>query len=261
MLHRREQQERQGLLQQERQQGLRRERGLREKRQGKSPEAIQRIHERNAVKKLERLLNANFGPGDMLAHLTMARTCSFQDMQKEVRNYIQRVKRKAGKRGAALQYVYVIETTGEGKKERHHLHAVMAAKKDGKNVITRDEMEAMWKNGLARVDRAQKMEKGLCGFANYITQKKETQRRLMARRWGASKGLVNPEKHATVSDRKFSRAAAQRIAQGMETDAREILEKKYPGYRLVEMPVVRYSEWLPGCYIYAFMERKTGMRT
>ena len=224
----------------------------REKRRKKSKEEITRANEERARRKLERLLNANFGEGDLLLHLTMAKPCPYAEMQQAVRNYIARLKYRAEKTCTACKYVYVIETTGEGERQRHHVHMVLGTR-DGQ-WITRDAAECLWKHGLARADRCQRQEKGLCGFARYITMRKATQERLMRRSWGASKGLRQPT--VTVSDRKFTRGAAGRIARGVEEDARAIFEKKYPGYRLIQDSVkIKYSDFLPGAYIYAFMEK------
>lgn len=223
--------------------------GIREARRKRTPEQMREINRRNAVKKLERLMNANFTAGDLMPHLTMDRPCSFEEMQKIVRNFFQRLRRLAAKRGAVMRYIYVIETKQERGYQRHHLHGLING-----GWITRDEIEKLWGHGLSRVDRVQQQEKGLAGFARYITQQKTTQERLMRRSWGASKGLRQPT--VTVADHKFSRAAAAKIARDLEGDARTILEKKYPGYRLIEQPVIRYSDWLPGCYVYAMMERR-----
>ena len=38
--------------------------------------------------------------------------------------------------------------------------------------------------------------------------------------------------------------------------AAEIFEKVYPGYRLVEEPEVRVSDYVPGAFIYARMRRR-----
>lgn len=222
--------------------------GGRSRKRTRTPECIRRANERAAVKSLERLLNCNFGPGDLLVHLTNADECSFAEMRRRVRNWLRRVKGRYAKAGTACDYVYVIETTGNGERERHHLHAVIRG-----GALSRDELEQIWGHGLARIDRCQRQDKGLAGFAHYITQKKATQERLMSRRWGCSKGLKRPK--VTVSDTKFTRAAAARIAEAAEMDARAEFERRYPGYRLVEQPLVRRSDWMPGAYIYAFMER------
>lgn len=222
--------------------------GNRQQRRQKSAEAIQKANRERARRSLERLLNANFGPGDLLVHLTMAQPGPLSEMQRLVRNYIGRLKYRARKAGEEIRYVYVIETTGEGERERHHVHMVLNG-----GWISRDDAEKLWHHGLSRADRAQEQHKGLAGFARYITQRKETQRRLMRRSWGASKGLRQPT--VTVADKKFSRAAADKIARDVQGDARRIMERKYPGYRLIEQPTVRYSDVLPGCYIYAVMQR------
>jgi len=222
--------------------------GIRAERRKRTPEQIRMVNERNAVKKMERLMNANFGPGDLMLHMTMDRPCEFQEMQRAVRNFFRRLKRAAERNGETLKYIYVIETKREHGMLRHHIHGMMNG-----GWIGRDEVEMIWGHGLSRVDRVQAQETGLRGFARYVTRQKETQERLMKRRWGASKGLKQPS--VTVSDHKFSRAACAKLAQATEEDARALFEKKYPGYRLVEQPVVRWSDWLPGCYIYAFMER------
>ena len=228
--------------------------GNRAERRRKSREAMIRYNEERARRHLERLLNANFHPGDLLLHLTMGKTCDLGTMQRVVRNYIARLKYRARKSCTPCKYVYVIETTGEGERERHHIHMALSA--EG-NWISRDEAEKLWRHGLARADRAQRQERGLCGFARYITQRKETQRRLRRRSWGASKGLINPDAHATVSDRKFSRAACGRILRDIQSNARGEFEKRYPGYRLILDSVkVRYSDFLPGAYIYAMMVRE-----
>lgn len=220
-------------------------------RRQKSREAMEKANRERARRKLERLMNANFGPGDLLLHLTMAKPCEFSEFQRLVRNYIGRLKYRAKARKAQLKYIYVIETTGEGDRERHHVHMVLSAAGEW---LTRDEAENLWRHGLARADRCQAQEKGLAGFARYITARKETQHRLMKRSWGASKNLKQPT--VTVADRKFSRAAADRIARDVEGDAKAVLEKKYPGYRLIEEPRIRWSDFLPGCYIYAVMKKK-----
>ena len=222
--------------------------GIRERKRRKSPEAIRRINEKNAVKSLERLANANFSEKDLMPHLTMDKPCDLETMLRTVQNFIRRLKRRAKKRGAACKYIYVIETTGEGARQRHHVHMLLNG-----GWISRDEVEALWMHGLARVDRVQRQEKGLCGFVRYITMRKETQARLLSRRWGSSKGLKQPE--ITVSKHKFSRRAADAIARAAEGDAKTIFEKRYPGYQLIEQPLIRYSEFLPGVYIYAMMRR------
>ena len=46
-----------------------------------------------------------------------------------------------------------------------------------------------------------------------------------------------------------------RIAQDAESKAKAEFEKRYPGYRLIEQPEIRYSDMMPGAYIYACMRK------
>lgn len=225
------------------------EHGRREKRRGVTKAAQREINQRNAQKQLARLMNANFGRGDLLAHLTEAAGCTEAQAQRDARNFIARLRTRFNRAGKTLKYIYVIEETGEGPRKRHHIHMALTG-----GVLSRDEIEALWHKGLSRVDRCQPQDKGLSGFAHYITQSKATQEKLLKRKWACSKNLTKPA--ATVSSRKFSRRDAQKIAQDAESNAREIFERKYPGYRLVEQPAIRYSEWTAGAYIYAFLVKK-----
>lgn len=223
------------------------EQGSREKRKGSSA-AQKKLNLKNAVRKMQRLMNANFGDGDMLVHLTDTRAQTEDEAKKAVKNWLRRVRRAAEKQGKKLEYIYVMERTGTEGKEKWHCHMVMRG-----GILSRDEAEKMWGRGLSRIDRYQEQEKGLCGFASYITQRKETQEKVLLRKWACSKGLKRPQ--ATTSDTKFSRRAAMELTKAVYADARAVFEKKYPGYTLVEMPEIRYSDFMPGAYIYAYMRK------
>lgn len=210
--------------------------------------AQQELNLKNAQKKLARLLNANFGTGDLLVHLTMAQHCEEKKVVQKTSAYIRRIKRRYNKRGAELKYIYVIESTGAGDNLKWHIHMVMNG-----GILSRDEVEEQWKEGLSRVDRCKRQEKGLTGFAKYITMRKETQKRLLKRKWGASKGLKQPETRENKT--KFSRRAVERIAIDAGENAYSVYEKKYLGYRVIEKPEIRYNDFLPGAYIYIMLEK------
>ena len=59
-----------------------------------------------------------------------------------------------------------------------------------------------------------------------------------------------------VSDRKVSRRRLALLAEDIMRDGRAILEKLYPGYRVAEPPIVRFSDFVAGAYIYARMRRR-----
>ena len=210
-------------------------------------EAQKRLNVKNAQRKLTRLMNANFGPGDLLGHFTCAQGTDEAQAKKDARNFIARIRRAAAKKSVEIKYIYVIEATGSGDAIKYHIHMVLKG-----GWIDRDALEKIWGKGLARVDRCQKMRDGLAGFAHYITQRKTTQEKLLARSWAGSQNLTKPV--TITSDHKFSRGAAMKIA--LEAADMGAFAKKYPGYELLERPEIRYSDFLPGAYIFAQMRRR-----
>lgn len=226
----------------------------REQRRKKSSEKIKRQNKKNQRKKVTRLLNANFGPGDLLAHFTSKAECSEEEFKKETRKFMRKLRARFRKAGVALKYLYVTEGTGAEGNRKWHIHMALNGE-----ALSRDEIEALWTGGLSRVDRVQDQEKGLAGFAAYITQRKETQEKLLAHGWNRSRNLKDPEKSATVSTSRFSRRATWKIEEAARRDdwkaLKTIYAKKYPGYELIEKPEIRYSEYLPGAYVYAWLRK------
>jgi len=221
-------------------------------RRKKSTEQMRAANIRRARKTLERILNANFGPGDLIAHFTCEEEMTEDEFTAVRRSFMDRLRRAYKRAGQRLKYAYVTEITGSGDRRRYHVHMVL-----GGGPLSRDEVEGLWRAGLARADRVKMQEHGLAGIAYYITQHKSAQERMMAHKWAASRGLINPEKSrrlCTVSDHKFSRAAAARLDKAVREDAERVFAKRYPGYQLIDWRV-SYSDFLPGVYVRAFMRR------
>lgn len=254
------------------------QRAERERLRRKSSAAQERLNHRNAVRRVRRLLEANYKPGDFAVHPTwnyglfdrgmtnpenaradMERAglpMDEGDARRMLRNYIKRIRRRVKKLGGdptAVKYLYVLESTKEPRDEdpnplppRYHFH--MAIHAPG---LDRETLEAMWEHGYCNADRLDFHDNGLAAFAAYITKQ-----RRCARRWGRSTNLQEPT--VTVSDRKVSRRRAAMVARDVTLDGRRIFEAIYPGYRLVEPPAVRYSDYVAGAYIYARMRRSGG---
>lgn len=211
-------------------------------------EAQRKVNLRNAQKRLYRMANENFGIRDWMLHLTMAGTCTEEEMMKNIRRFIRKMRNLAKKKGQQLKYIYVIETTGQEDRRRYHVHMLM-----NRGFCGFEDIEKYWTHGKTTVDTVKSYPQGLKGFALYITMHKDAQDRLIRHKWAASKGLKQPQ--ITISDSKFSRAACEKLIRGAQADARALFEKKYPGYRMIEEAVIRYSDWMPGAYIYAMMEK------
>lgn len=238
----------------------------RRERHRKAQEALNR---KNARRRLVRLVNENFTDGDLIVTCEYALGKQPQEddrAARDIRNYLKRIAYLRKKRGMEpMRYIYITEVTSSAKYGvRYHHHVIM------NGGIGREEAEECWirrHGGRCNAKRAQAGEKHLGGFACYLTQDKRTrtmekdgknqQEKAMRRSWNPSKNLVDPEKRASEADKKISIRKAQRIAETMEDfgNAREILEKLYPGYELLEIKA-RRSRWTAGVYIAAEMRRK-----
>lgn len=223
--------------------------------------AQKRLNARHASERLEQLINANFGAGDLLLSLTYRRKDAPQtveESQKHVRNFLARLRRLCRKQGAPdPQYVYVTETKTskwEGTTYHHHMALKVA--------LPRDEVEALWrkKHGYGDIKIAWDKENNLCQWAKYMAKEVcagvHTEEYAQKHRWAASKGLKVPP--VRESDKKISRRRVEAIAKEMQRDpdvAKMHMEACYPGYEVLEM-TIRTSEWVGGAYVQAVMTRR-----
>lgn len=223
--------------------------------------AQKRLNARHASERLEQLINANFGAGDLLLSLTYRRKDAPQtveESQKHVRNFLARLRRLCRKQGAPdPQYVYVTETKTskwEGTTYHHHMALKVA--------LPRDEVEALWrkKHGYGDIKIAWDRENNLTQWAKYMAKEVcagvHTEEYAQKHRWAASKGLKVPP--ARESDKKISRRRVEAIAKEMQRDpdvAKMHMEACYPGYEVLEM-TIRTSEWVGGAYVQAVMTRR-----
>lgn len=199
------------------------------------------INRRNTRKKIVRITNANFTAKDIWLTLTYRGWEVPKDEKqayKDVKNFIERIKYKRKKKGLpSLKYIYVTEW----KEERCHHHLIISGGLD------RDEVEACWTKGRRQARRLQPDDYGLTGLACYLSKGSNGERR-----WGHSKNLKCPE--PTISERKLSRKKVERMAL-LETEAKEVFEKAYPGYRFLDIEI-RYSAVVAGAYVYARMRKE-----
>jgi len=238
----------------------------------KHKQAQDRLNERNARKKLERLVNANFAAGDLIV------TCEYgygqepedeKHAQRDIVAYLRRIAYMRKKRGLpVMRYIYITEKTSSAKYGvRYHHHVIMSGG------ITQADAQETWRKkhaGICNAKTAQPTEKHLSGFARYMTMNKASrtleadgknpQKRAMRRRWNPSKNLVDPLE--TVADKKISIRKAGRIAEAVSdfAQAKETFAKLYPDCELLEVTAKR-SPWATGVYIYAELRRRENKQT
>ena len=242
------------------------------KRRRTSPQ-MQRVNERNTMRHIMRLIEANFTPEAIVVTLTydyptddyamMDRKEAWrvfwedklpediEDVRRELRNFDGRLKRLVKRRGgdpAAYKWIKRVEegATEEpyGLPPKFHAHLVIEAPK-----ITVYDIDKLWDRGHVSAERLDMRRDGAARLARYFTKQKRG-----GRWWSHSRNLkiVQPR----VSDRKVSRRRAMELAKDVRQHGREILEALYPGYALQALPEVAYSDYLQGAYIYARMRRR-----
>ena len=150
-----------------------------------SSEAVERNNDRLAVKKLTRLINANFYPGDY--HITLTykdKAPSVAEAKKEIANFKRRMTREYEKQGKEFRWIEVTEF------ENHRVHHHMVVSYIDPEIINRQ-----WKCGHVRfttLDNSRNYKK----LAEYLL--KETTKTMRKRdgtikqRWSASRNLTRP---------------------------------------------------------------------
>ncbi len=242
------------------------------------------LNRRNAAKRIARLIETNFTERDYVVTLTydygaidrghgsyadavdrwekLGFPRCEDDARRDLNNYWRRLKtrmRAVGRDAAEFMHLYVLESTREPRDAdpnplpaHWHVHAVVRAPG-----LTREEIKDLWPFGVVRADELSMANGDAARLGAYMAKGHGTERigpdgrRL--RRWGHSRNLREPE--VTISDRKISRRRAALVARDVMQWGRQILEQVYPGYRCVEEPQVRFSDFVAGAYIYARLRK------
>ena len=91
---------------------------------GTTPPEQKEWQRRQDERKIWRLMNENFGPGDLWTTLTYPAKCRppSEAVQKNIRNFLDRLRRLYKKQGKELKYIYSV---GRGKRGAVHIHMVL----------------------------------------------------------------------------------------------------------------------------------------
>ena len=218
-------------------------------------EAQQRANDERSRRHLIQLVEGNFSERDVSITLSYDGAAPDPErVDKDIRNFIARVKRARDRRGLGeLKYIYAIggdEMPSAGYSgKRPHVHMIMSGG------IDRDELEKIWGKGYANADRLQPRDDGLGGIAVYFTrQKQDRPEKPGARKWRGSRNLKQPVRRSR--DARVTNSRVKRIAHDFRNEAKDIMEKLYPGYVLQEC-TVRYSDFVDGVYIRCVLRRRS----
>lgn len=242
--------------------GRTQEQKARKEKQKISTEAMARHNLEAARRHLVRLANCNFTEKDLHVTLTYSgQTPTFEQAQKDVRNFLRAIKRRRKKQGLPeAKYIYTIEDGENDEEKRIHWHmfSIKRRRENGEEKrihchmflsggISREEIEKLWAKGYANCDRLQPGEEGLAALARYITKSAKNRKK-----WCCSKNLKKPKVH--TSDVKMSNRRVKLIARGLEAEAKEIMRKAWPGWEYTGL-TVRYSDRIDGVYIRGKMRK------
>lgn len=148
-------------------------------------EAVRKNNDRLAVIRLRRILNANFGYGDLHVVLTYSQAPDPVQAKKDRANFIKTMQRKMRKQGKELKYIAVTEYMHS----RIHHHMVL-------NTNDIELLGSAWKHGYIKT-AALDASGNYAKLAEYLL--KETQKSFREagnpnkRRYAASTNLIRPQ--------------------------------------------------------------------
>ena len=222
---------------------------LRKAKKQNTPDRQRALNIKRSKRKLVLLIEANFqAERDVHVTLTYAREVSLKQSKRDLNCFLRKVRRIREERGLSeLKYIYVI---GHDEGCRLHVHVIMTGG------IDRTELEQIWGRGYANCLILQSYGNGLQGIANYLYKQNDRERELRRktfRSWSGSRNLKKPKEH--ISDTKMTNAKVKRIARDFRNDAKEVMQKIYPGYSLEKCEVF-YSDIVDGVYIRCVLRRR-----
>ncbi len=205
--------------------------GLKSKRSEKiksSSTKQKNLNDKNAKKRIIRLINNNFDEGDLMITLSYKdknRPDTEEQAKKDIDNYLRRIKRYRIKNNLPeLKYIAVIEykESKEGKNIKIHHHLII-------NAMDRDEAERIWGKGYANTIRLEEDENGFEGITRYIIKDPKGKKRVKQ-----SRNLKQPV--IKVKDDEFTKRTINKFIK--DVDRQSYFERKYKQYQYVESEII-----------------------
>lgn len=204
-------------------------------------------NDRRAANVLTWYIHENFGKEDYVISPTFknsTRPQTEEEFKREIRNYIDRVKRLYKKAGVEFRAIIITEYGESGKP---HLHIFMPGG------VSRDDIEKAWGEDRGRCNskRLQFDECGIVDLSEYLS--KETRKRYK-RRFTTTRNIRKPQERTNVN--YYSRKQCVDIMES--ANPHEFFAKKYPGYWLSESPHVEKNNINGGYYMTFVMYNPQG---
>lgn len=204
------------------------------------------LNDKNARKKVQRLINTNFKDGDLYVTLTYDNKHlpkTMEEALKNMKNYIRRINYKRKKKGLTpARYIYVTEFD-KNKKIRFHHHLII----DGE--LEMDTVEKMWNCGKwNKCSRTAPDEEGLSKLASYLVKDPKGKKR-----WCSSNNLKKPIERKTYS--VFKARHVKKMVENRQ-QIKELLEKRFKTKTFIK-DEIKFNEINGRFYIYARMRERS----
>ena len=198
--------------------------------------AMQKLNRERRARLLSDLVNLNFTKQDHQLKLDYTafrkqhgRNPEPDEVLREIRNFMRRLKRAYAKRGVELKYIYCSEIGARGHISHHHV-IINAG-------LSFEEIRGLWRAGGIWMRKLYFDRKGCYDLAGYFVKAKYTYRS-----YTASKNLRRPQeagkdKCIFKSDYTVRQKQVNAIMNGELEDIRRM----YPGWELAELPDVSYT--------------------
>lgn len=173
-----------------------------------TPEEQVKINNRQAEKKLRRLINANYGHGDFHLVLSYQRARgdphrTADEMKDDIQKFLRALRKEYKAQGLELKYIHVAEV-GERGARHHHL------------VTNKSDTEAIqrcWPHGRIHInplDATGNYALLASYLIKYSSKTIGTDEKLQGKRWNASKNLTHPVPAVRViSERQWYKTEAK----------------------------------------------------
>lgn len=190
---------------------------IRAKRDKPTREVQERLNRKNAVKKLERLLYANFGKKDLFVTLTYSGDVpEIEQAKRDLRNYIRRLQARMDKQGMdKLKYISVTARDG-----RIHHHLIISGG------LSLDDIEGAWGKGRVQLSRLD-IHMGLEGLAWYVVKNGAEEKN--QKRWNQSRNLIKPTVKRKQSSKRPDIYRPPRIPKGYKLLQMEMSDNDFTG--------------------------------
>ena len=200
-------------------------RGKKEKASSKKQK---NLNDKNAKKKIIRLIHANFEKGDLMITLSYKdknRPKTEEQAKRDIDNYLRRIRRYRQKNNLPeLKYIAVIEYKDEeeDKKVKIHHHLIM-------NSMDRDEAERIWGLGYANTMRLEEDENGLEGVTRYIIKDPKGKKRVKQ-----SRNLKQPI--VKTKDNEITKRTVNKLIK--DIDRQDYFQRKYKKFQYVDSQII-----------------------